>query len=104
MIFPLFNKDIVEVLTVFSVSHGSRFQRKEIQEKTKMHNVNLDHVITILLHTGVLQKEKRLLSLNIEKGMSIVNLICQDYKILKCIFLEATQSLCITKTQILISQ
>lgn len=83
MISSLFNKDIVDILTVFSLSPGSRFQRKEIQEKTKMHNVNLDHAITILLNTRLLQKEKRLLSLNIEKAMPIINLVSQEYKTLK---------------------
>ena len=33
MILQIFNKDIMKVLTVFSLSPGSKFLRKEVKDK-----------------------------------------------------------------------
>ena len=62
MITDIFNKDIVKIMTLFSVSPGSKFTRKEIQDKTLLNNVPLDKSITVLLNNKILKKEKRLLS------------------------------------------
>ena len=66
MITDVFNKDIVKVLTLFSISPGSKFTRNEIKEKTALNNVPLDNVITVLLNNKILIKGKRFLSLNFE--------------------------------------
>ena len=75
MILQIFNKDILEVLTVFSISPGSRFLRKELKERTKLNNVNLDNALNILLNTNLIKKEKRFLLLNLESAKSIINLV-----------------------------
>ena len=66
MITDIFNKDIVKVLTFFSVSPGSKLTRNEIKEKTFLNNVPLDNALNVLLSNEILIKEKRLLSLNFE--------------------------------------
>ena len=50
MITDIFNKDIVKILTLFSVSLGSKFTRNEIKEKTMLNNVPLDNALNILLN------------------------------------------------------
>ena len=66
MITDIFNKDVVKVLTLFSISPGSKFTRNEIKEKTMLNNVPLDNTINILLNNKLLIKEKRFLNLNFE--------------------------------------
>lgn len=61
MIIGLFNKDVFKILTVLSLSPGSRFLRKELKEKTKMNNINLDNALNILLNSNIILKEKGLL-------------------------------------------
>lgn len=83
MIVQIFNKDVLEVLTVFSISPGSKFLRKELKEKTKLNNINLDNAINILLNSDLIKKEKRLLSLNFHNAKEIIRLISNEYKILR---------------------
>lgn len=83
MIIPIFNKDILKVLTIFSISPGSKFQRKELKEKTRLNNVNLDNAINALLNSSLIQKEKRLFFLNLDNAKTIINLISLEYKRLK---------------------
>ncbi len=83
MIVPIFNKDILEVLTVFSISPGSKFLRKEFKERTKLNNINLDKSINILLNSNLIKKEKRLLSLNLDNAKHIINLVSEQYKALR---------------------
>ena len=64
MITDLFNKDIIKVLTLFSVSPGSKFTRNEIKEKAMLNNAPLDSALSKLLSNKIIIKEKRLLSLN----------------------------------------
>lgn len=83
MIVPIFNKDILEVLTVFSISPGSRFLRKELKERTKLNNINLDNALNILLNSNLIKKEKRFLSLDFNNVKPIIDLISQQYKELR---------------------
>jgi predicted nucleotidyltransferase len=85
MITQLFDKDIMAVLTVFSLSPGSRFRRKELKEKTRLNNVSLDNALTLLLNSGLIKKEKRLLSLNFDKENTrqVIALVSQEYKNLR---------------------
>ena len=93
MIINVFKKDILKILTMFSISPGSRFSRNEIKEKTKLNNVNLDNSLTILINSKIIKKEKRLLSLNIENNQQIVKQIYADYKNLKKLPLEVYYSI-----------
>ena len=83
MIFQIFNKDILEVLTVFSISPGSRFLRKELKEMTKLNNVNMDNALNILSGSKIIKKENRFLFLNLESAKPIINLVSEQYKELR---------------------
>ena len=49
MILDLFNLDIGKILTLYSISPGSRYTRNELKEKTNLFNVSLDKPLSILL-------------------------------------------------------
>lgn len=83
MIVSMFNKDILEVLTVFSISPGSKFLRKELKERTKLNNINLDNALNILLNSDLIKKEKRFLSLNFDNVKLIISLVSEQYKELR---------------------
>ena len=83
MIVQIFNKDILEVLTVFSISPGSKFLRKELKERTKLNNINLDNAINTLLNSNLIKREKRFLSLNLDNAKEIIKLASNEYKILR---------------------
>ncbi len=83
MITQVFNKDILKILTIFSISPGSRFLRKELKEKTKLNNINLDKVINILINSDLIKKEKRFFSLNLDNAKFIIELVSNEYKRLK---------------------
>ncbi len=84
MIVQVFNKDVLKVLTVFCISPGARFQRRELQERTRMNNVNLDNALGLLLRSGVLKKDRRFLCLDLnEEVKKIVELVSGQYKFLR---------------------
>ena len=66
MISDIFDKHIVKVLTLFSISKGSRFTRNEIKEKTSLNNVPLDKTLNTLLKNNILRLEKRFYGLNFD--------------------------------------
>ncbi|MBU1199579.1 MAG: nucleotidyltransferase domain-containing protein [Nanoarchaeota archaeon] len=66
MITAIFDKNIVKILTLVSISSGSKFQRKEIKDKLIINNVPLDKALSTLVKTGILKQEKRLYSMNFE--------------------------------------
>lgn len=96
MIIGLFNKDVFKILTVLSLSPGSRFLRKELKEKTKMNNINLDNALKILLNSNIILKEKRIIALNFENILTkqIINLVSRQYRELKELPLNAYFSIC----------
>ena len=87
MISPIFNKDVLKLLTLFSISPGSRFLRNYIKEKTKLNNVNLDNALNVLLNSGLVKKEKRFLYFNLDYK-PIIDIVFQQYKELKQIPLD----------------
>ncbi|MFH1440268.1 MAG: nucleotidyltransferase domain-containing protein [Candidatus Woesearchaeota archaeon] len=64
MITDIFNTNIAKILTLISVSPGSRFNRDDIKVKTMLNNVPLDYSLNILVNNNILIKEKRLYILN----------------------------------------
>ena len=60
----LFDFNIEKILTVFTISPGSRWNRKTIKAKTNIPNIVLDRYLAKLLNLGFLIKEKNLFSLN----------------------------------------
>ena len=85
MISQLFNSDVLKILTVFSISPGSKFYRKELKERTQLNNVNLDNGINILLSSKIITKKGRFLFLNFdnENTKQIIHLVSSQYKLLK---------------------
>ncbi|MBI2653555.1 nucleotidyltransferase domain-containing protein [Candidatus Woesearchaeota archaeon] len=83
MIASIFNKDVLEVLTLFSVSPGSKFLRKELKERTKLNNINLDNAINTLLNSDLIKKEKRFLLLNFDNAKEIIKVVSNEYKTLR---------------------
>lgn len=60
----LINKEVVMIMTVFSLSPGSRLNRKILQKNTKINNIILDKTLFLLVNSGILIKEKNLFVLN----------------------------------------
>lgn len=90
MISLVFDKEIFKILTIFSISPGSRFKRNELKEKAKLNNVVLDNVLAKLIKEKIIKKEKTLYSVNLENinTKQILDIISRQYKHLKEIPLE----------------
>lgn len=58
---------IVKVLTIFSLSPGSRFNRKFLKEKTNMPNIILDKTLIKLENFGFIKQEKNLWAIDFKK-------------------------------------
>jgi len=82
MISNLFNKNIIGVLTFFLISPGSRYNRKEIKEKTGMNNIPLDNTLKKLLSLKILREKNRLFGLDIESEeiKKVIEYIKEEYK------------------------
>lgn len=85
MINLVFDKDIFKILTIFSISPGSKFNRKDIKERVKLNNVPLDFSLIKLIKMGLLKKEKKLYAINFDNIhiKPILEIIGQQYKSLK---------------------
>ncbi|MBS3166319.1 nucleotidyltransferase domain-containing protein [Candidatus Woesearchaeota archaeon] len=82
MISPLFHSDCFKVLSLYGLSPGSRFNRSEIKQRTKLHNVLLDKALALLLSSGMIRKEKRYFSLNFENEYTqpVMELVRKQHK------------------------
>ncbi len=91
MISQIFDHDIFNVLTVMSLSMGSRFQREELKKRTRMNNVALDNALLALLNSGIIKKEKKYLLVNFENkhAKQVLDVVLAQYKELKEIPLNA---------------
>ena len=85
MITLIFNKDILKILTIFSVSPGSNFKRNELKDKTILNNVVLDSCLSKLISSNVIIKNKKIYSVNFENdnSMQLLKLMLKSYKYLK---------------------
>ncbi len=78
MISLIFTPDCYKILILFSLSPGSRFNRKEIKEKTKLNNVPLDKALSQIIASGVAKRERNYYYLNIaDKSAKELLEICQ---------------------------
>lgn len=77
----LLDFNIEKILTLFSISWGSRWNRKIIKEKTGLPNVVLDKYLSKLLNFGFLIKEKNLFSINFKNAEigGIIKNLSADY-------------------------
>ena len=90
MINLIFDSDVFKVLTVFSISPGSRFKRKELKEKTKLNNITLDNALLKLIREDLLKKERNFYLINFENAniKIIIDILSKQYKFLKEIPLD----------------
>lgn len=70
MITDIFDGDVVRILTLFSISPGSKHTRNEIKEKTMLNNLPLDNALSNLVKNKILVRERRLFGLNFENRLS----------------------------------
>ncbi len=81
----IFDKNILKVLTVFSLSPGARLNRKTLKEKTAIPNLVLDKTLNTIINLKILTKERNLFTLNFRnnKIKEIIALVQEDYAKLK---------------------
>ncbi len=82
MITQLFNQNCTKVLTLMSLSAGSKFNRKEIKDKTKLHNVPLDKTLIVLVNSNIIKKEKNYYFYNFESDYCklVLEMISKQFK------------------------
>lgn len=85
MLTNIFNINVLKILTVISISRGSKFQRKELKERTRMNNAVLDTALVELVNSGILIRDKRHFFLNLENAdaKQISDIALGQYKRLK---------------------
>ncbi len=81
----MFDQRIVKILTIFSISPGSKFNRNELKKKTLLFNVPLDTALNILQNSKILIKKRKIYELNFENTSvkNIIEIANKDYKYLK---------------------
>ena len=85
MINQIFNNSIFKILTLFSLSPGSRFNRKNIKEKTRTNNMPLDNALTKLMSGSILKRMENYYSINLEDehAKQIIEIVSKEYKNLR---------------------
>ena len=82
MLHLLIDRNVFKIISLFALSPGSRFSRKEMKERVRLHNVPLDGTLAVLRKAGVLQREGRLYALDFgsEEGKTLVQLAVRQYR------------------------
>lgn len=62
----MFTQNAYKILSMFSLSPGSNFNRKEIKKATRLNNVPLDNALSSLASSGILKRKGILYSLDFE--------------------------------------
>ena len=85
MISQVFTQDSFKIMTLFSLSSGSRFNRTEIKKRVFLHNVPLDKALLRLISSEILKKERNYYSVNFEneKARILLETCTWQYKQLK---------------------
>lgn len=85
MITQIFTQNCMKIITLFSLSPGSRFNRKQIQEKILFNNVPLDNSLLRLVNSGVLKRERNYYSIDFENQYSkkILDICSKQFKQLR---------------------
>lgn len=86
----LMDSGAFKVLTLFGISPGSRFNRGEIKEKTRLNNTPLDAALKKLMVSGVLERGGNYYSLNMEneRTRDIALLVSGQYNAMKSLPLD----------------
>ena len=85
MITQIFTQNSMKIISLFSMSPGSRFNRKQIKEKTRINNVPLDNSLLRLTSSGILRRERNYYAVNFEDEYSrkILDICSKQFKHLK---------------------
>ncbi len=85
MISQIFTPDCFKVLSLFSLSPGSRFNRTDIKSRTKLNNVPLDKALLLLLSSGIILRTQNYYGLNFENDYTkqLLEICSKQYKRLK---------------------
>ena len=85
MITQIFTQNCMKINTLFSLSPGSRFNRKQIQEKVHLNNIPLDISLLRLVNSGILKRERNFYSIDFENNYSkkILDICGKQFKQLK---------------------
>ena len=85
MINQVFDLDSFKIISLFSLSPGSVFRRKEIKERIRLNNVPLDKALRRLLSSGILKREGNFYKINFqnENAKKIIEISSKQYKELK---------------------
>lgn len=85
MIEQIFDRDSYKILSLFSLSPGSRFKRNEIKDKTKLNNVTLDKALNRLIYSNILTFDRNYYQLNFsnENSKRMIEVASRQYKDLK---------------------
>ena len=109
MITQLFDRNVFRVISLFSLSPGSRFRRNEIQQRVKLNNIPLDRALTILTETGILHRKNNLYELNFHNPYTqkIIDIVSYQYRSCKeipfdvyLLLQDAEYALSLSKTRI----
>ena len=103
MITDLFDKELIKILTYFSISPGSKITRNEIKERIRLNNIPLDNSLNNLINNNILIKEKRFISINFasENAKKIIETIKKEHIRFKeipleiyCILIDISEFIC----------
>jgi len=85
MISQIFTQDCFKIVTLFSISPGSKHNRKDIQEKIKLNNVPLDKALQRLVNSNIIKRSGNYYSINFEENYSkkFIDICGLQYKNLK---------------------
>lgn len=91
MISQAFTQNTFKIMSLFSLSPGSRFNRNEIKGKTNLNNVPLDEGLVRLLNSKILKKEGNYYSLDFENEYSqkFTDICSRQHKQMKSLPLSA---------------
>ena len=82
MIGLIFDKDSFKILSLFSASQETGFNRSQIKEKTVMNNVPLDNALAKLLTSKLLTKDNNVYRINQDNKTSrrILKVVSKQHK------------------------
>ncbi|MEM5843386.1 MAG: nucleotidyltransferase domain-containing protein [Candidatus Aenigmatarchaeota archaeon] len=77
----MIDQNVAKVLTIFSLAPGAKFRRKELKERTKLNNVNLDKALDSLQNSKIVLRDNNYFKLNLnEKTKTLIEIIQKEYK------------------------
>lgn len=81
MIVNLLDPNVAKVLIIFSLAPGAKFRRKELKERTKLNNANLDKALNSLQNSKIVLRDNNFFKLNLnEKTKILIETIQKEYK------------------------